>query len=271
MAATSSPRDLVAEPIDLADTLLVADEIAQLEPDAQAVMRLAFYDDLTHSQIAERLGLPLGHGQEPHTPQSRADANPIGGDLCDTSILTLLPCWRWAKWSPRAPSRTWTSAPQCASELADLRRAADVGRSTLASGELLQPAPRVWDRIADELRLEPPEAPAEPSRSSRIAAPPVVARRRRRGERRHRRLAGVATWQALQPDRPPFWRPLPSTRSRTGPTQSGEAVVEQFADGTRQVQVNFDAPGIGDEYTEVWLISSDATQLVSLGIASGSA
>jgi len=60
LAATSTPLEWVAEPPDLADTLLVADEIAQLEPDAQAVMRLAFYDDLTHSEISERLGLPLG-------------------------------------------------------------------------------------------------------------------------------------------------------------------------------------------------------------------
>jgi RNA polymerase sigma-70 factor (ECF subfamily) len=38
----------------------MADEIAQLEPEAQQVLRLAFFDDLTHAQIADRLGLPLG-------------------------------------------------------------------------------------------------------------------------------------------------------------------------------------------------------------------
>lgn len=42
LAATSRPDDFVQEPVDLADTLLVADEISQLEPDAQRIMRLAF-------------------------------------------------------------------------------------------------------------------------------------------------------------------------------------------------------------------------------------
>ncbi len=46
--------------IDLADRLLIADEIAQLDPVPRAVVHLAFYDDLTHRQIAERLDMPVG-------------------------------------------------------------------------------------------------------------------------------------------------------------------------------------------------------------------
>jgi RNA polymerase sigma factor (sigma-70 family) len=46
--------------IDIADKLAIAEEIASLEPEAQRIIRLAFFDDLTHSQIAERLGMPLG-------------------------------------------------------------------------------------------------------------------------------------------------------------------------------------------------------------------
>ena len=57
----TNPDELVAAPsVDLAETLLVAQEIERLEPDARAVVRLAFFDDLTHQQIAARTGLPLG-------------------------------------------------------------------------------------------------------------------------------------------------------------------------------------------------------------------
>lgn len=45
---------------DLVDRLMIADEIAHLPAEAQRVVRLAFVDDLTHRQIADRLGLPLG-------------------------------------------------------------------------------------------------------------------------------------------------------------------------------------------------------------------
>lgn len=60
LTAVSVESDWVAEPVDIADTLMVADEIAQLDATAQQVVRLAFFDDLTHNEIADRLGLPLG-------------------------------------------------------------------------------------------------------------------------------------------------------------------------------------------------------------------
>lgn len=44
----------------LANRLLVSRAVATLEGRARAVLELAFYTDLTHTQIAEQLGLPLG-------------------------------------------------------------------------------------------------------------------------------------------------------------------------------------------------------------------
>ena len=53
-----APRS--AEAAAVADRLLVAHALEQLPERARRVVELAFYSDLSQSEIAERLGLPLG-------------------------------------------------------------------------------------------------------------------------------------------------------------------------------------------------------------------
>jgi RNA polymerase sigma factor (sigma-70 family) len=48
------------DPDRLADRLLVAHALESLSPRARSVVELAFYSDLTQTEIAERLSVPLG-------------------------------------------------------------------------------------------------------------------------------------------------------------------------------------------------------------------
>jgi RNA polymerase sigma factor (sigma-70 family) len=51
-------HDPVAAPV--LDRAVVADELARLGEPAAQILRLAFYRDLTHAQIAQEMALPLG-------------------------------------------------------------------------------------------------------------------------------------------------------------------------------------------------------------------
>ena len=48
------------ETAQTADRLLVNEALSWLRPEQQHILELAFYDDLTHQQIADKLGMPLG-------------------------------------------------------------------------------------------------------------------------------------------------------------------------------------------------------------------
>lgn len=63
-AAQSSTRrsaqQIAASPESALDRVLLADELSRLPRPQREVLCLAFYEDLTQAQIAERTGIPLG-------------------------------------------------------------------------------------------------------------------------------------------------------------------------------------------------------------------
>ena len=58
VSEASAAPDVVDD--DLAERVMVAEELERLEPVPRRVMQLAFYDQLSHSQIADALGIPIG-------------------------------------------------------------------------------------------------------------------------------------------------------------------------------------------------------------------
>jgi len=59
-AHAAPPPDPAPVSEQVVDAVVVADELGRLSPQVRAVVRLAFFDDLTHQQIAAVTGLPLG-------------------------------------------------------------------------------------------------------------------------------------------------------------------------------------------------------------------
>lgn len=58
--AASIGPDERSELLEVTERLMIADELDRLEPVPRRVMALAFYGDLTHSEIADTTGIPLG-------------------------------------------------------------------------------------------------------------------------------------------------------------------------------------------------------------------
>jgi hypothetical protein len=188
----------------------------------------------------------------------------------------------------------------CALDLAELEYTVAVGRSTVALGDIEAPPERVWDRISDELGLvggrgdgvDAGAVAAADAGASEVAAddaPGMTASESAspaalhtgddpspRSGRRVRVLFALAasiavilvvvgTWVLVRPAAPVEVAAATLVAFPDHPGAHGEAVVVETADGEKQVRVELDAAA-GSGYREVWLITADASALVSLGV-----
>lgn len=178
--------------------------------------------------------------------------------------------------------------PDCSAELEAF--AATVTRGRAAGPELeelVEPPERVWDAIARELDLPAHVQPADAAAAAEATAAgprattPGVTRR----AGRRRRVApawlaaaaaagvvvgglGVGWWEGRSPAPTVVEQaaldPLPDW-----PEASGTAVVEKSSDGTRELVVTLAGAGTDGGFHEVWLIDTEVSRLISLGMLHG--
>lgn len=239
--------------------------------------------------------------REPERPDSHG-APGARSHLSD-DVLALLAIGEAASSQHEAEHLAECSA--CHDELRQLREAAQIARTTLGQGALVEPSPAVWAGIHRELGLavdvRPPapaiaaiadeSAPAPtahaPASSAGGATPAAVEsldaarRRRRRAARVIAPLLGVAaaaavvttvalSWNALRPAPAPVT--LASASLEALPAwegASGAAVVTQTADGERVVTIDLQSLSTGEGMREVWLLTPEVDGLISLGLLEG--
>jgi anti-sigma-K factor RskA len=184
---------------------------------------------------------------------------------------------------------------ECLAEYEAFARTAALARGVVPGHEDDFPGPSVWAGIHSELGLDPalavdplagPETPgaaAVPAAPAEPAAPESAATSRGRGGARWwvfalaaagaGILAGVGIGLGIaQVAAPPAETVLARAALEPFPgwQASGEALVEEDTEGIRSIVVDLDSPVPAGSVREVWLIRSDASGLVSLGLLDGS-
>ena len=177
------------------------------------------------------------------------------------------------------------ACPDCQRELDELRHAALVGRSVIDAGEMLTPPERVWQAIRAEVGMAE-VGTAEPGAASQSEPLPTGghAVARHAGRRRRPGLAtawvlaaslvvvgGVAVggWAIGQRTAVVQVAAASLDAFPDHPGAVGAAVLQETQDGSRMVRVELEADEPPGAYREVWLITKDASALVSLGVLEG--
>jgi len=174
-----------------------------------------------------------------------------------------------------AESEHLADCATCVDDLAALRHVAVAGRASMDVGELEPPPEAVWARISEELSLgrtttaTDAAAPASAAAAAAPEAPP------RRLAMRIWALAasfvlvaglGLGVWAVNQRVAQTEVAEATLSAFPDHPTAEGTAIVEEQADGSLAVRVALNADAAPDTFREVWLITADASALVSLGV-----
>jgi anti-sigma-K factor RskA len=174
------------------------------------------------------------------------------------------------------------SRPQCRNEVADLARAVAVGRGASGpDGGLLTPPDRVWQAIRTELSIGASGEKSRTSETAGVTAPPgpnTASPTPRQG--RGRRVLSLALAAAIallvgiglgfgldrlgRQQQTVLWTAqLQALPAYSG--SSGEALVEEDANGNKTLVVTLDPSRPIDGSEEVWLIARGSTKMQSLG------
>ena len=171
----------------------------------------------------------------------------------------------------------------CSLELAEFEHTVAVGRSTVSLGELETPPERVWDRILDEVRSQPEVAASRIPADAPVVAPPAAPENQQEPRRKPRRgrmlfalaasiavvLAIAGVWNLVRTTQPVEIASATLDAFPAHPGAAGTARVTELSDGERTLTVSLDDVDESDGFREVWLITADASDLVSLGELDG--
>ncbi|WEK14625.1 MAG: anti-sigma factor [Candidatus Microbacterium phytovorans] len=168
----------------------------------------------------------------------------------------------------------------CADELAALEQTVTVARGAHRAG-LAAPAPHVWDAVAREIAADPTDAdPTDTDTRLDRSEGRDGAHRAPRSARLSRRLAvlagGLVATAAVVVLVVTLITPRPidiATATLDAfpdhPGARGSATLERESDGVERVIVDLDADLADTGHREVWLLTPDGSDLVSLGILDG--
>ncbi|MCB0872729.1 MAG: anti-sigma factor [Thermoleophilia bacterium] len=161
---------------------------------------------------------------------------------------------------------------RCAASLAELRRAAGFLRAPDLPGPWDRPSDEVWDRVRDTIGATPEEPHAEVE--SATADVTVLGDRRRRlvtvAAAAACALVGLAVGRWIVPSGSEV--PAPTVAATTslasldGSRTLGAAELLESTGATPEIMVSTGRFAHGSGYVEVWLINTDGTRMVSLGV-----